>query len=324
MHSIVILGAGNIGSRHLQGLSDLKSSADIHIIDPQEKSRSLSKKRWNAVDCDIHNISYHKSIKSVDVDGVSVGIIATPASVRKHVFEDFISHCNVESVIFEKFLFQSEEDYFEVQTLLENNDIDAWVNCLRRDYDLYQDIKKSLSGERIEMSVTGTQWGMGCNAIHYADLFGWLTESKKLHWDNHLLEQRLLEAKRDGFVEFVGSLIANDTDGNSLTLTCFEGQPSYATVRISTPSQQWIIDPSMEEMTHIMNRQTEWVSERTDVEIPYVSEMTGEIVTKIIQDNECNLPTYTESKGYHLPLLRTLIHHIEKVQHEEIEKCPIT
>jgi hypothetical protein len=294
------------------------------VVDPDKESLSLSRRRWNAVNCDRHNVSYHESLDSIDECDISVGIIATPASVRRNVFETLIQYFDVESIIFEKFLFQCEKSYFDVQKSLEKNNIDAWVNCPRRHYDLYQNIKKSLSSEKIEMSVSGTRWGLGCNAIHYADLFGWLTGSRRLYWNNSRLEPQLLEAKRDGFVEFAGSLIADDRTGNSLTLRCFEGQSSYATIRISTPSQQWIIDPLAKEKIHIMNRKKGWVSERTNVEIPYVSDITGEIVTEIKQNNECYLPTYTESKEYHLPLLRTLSHHIEMVQNKKIKKCPIT
>lgn len=324
MESIIILGAGNIGSRHLQGLSNLAFPADIFVVDPKKKSRSLSKKRWNDISCNKHSVSYYESVENIGQSEITVCIIATPASVRKHAFEDLIHHCSVESIIFEKFLFQTEKDYYEVENSLERRNIDAWVNCPRRNYDLYKNIKRSISEDQIKMSVCGANWGIGCNGIHYADLFGWLTESKRINWNNSLLQERILEAKRDGFVEFAGTLFGTDTNNNSIILSSFEANDSYVTVRISTPSQQWIIDPIAKHKKNIIKRKNDWVSEQTSVEIPYISELIGRIVTNIVQQNECDLPTFTESKEYHLPLLQTLRQHIEMVRDEEIKECPIT
>lgn len=324
MRSIIILGAGNIGSRHLQGLSDLEFSSHIHVVDPDSKSLFLSQKRWDDLDCNRHVISYHSSIKEINKKEVSVAIIATPSSVRRDVFEDLIEHCDVESIIFEKFLFQVERDYHEVASSLRRNGINAWVNHPRRYFQIYKNIEDSIDNEPVNVSVSGTQWGLGCNAIHYADLFGWLTGSKELIWDNSSLENRLLEAKRNNFVEFAGTLSANDTAGNILSLTCFEGQEPYKTVRISTPTQQWIINPLEQEGVHITREKGEWVSKNIPAEIPYVSELTGEIVGEIIQNKTSDLPTYSKSKAYHLPLFRILRQHIGMIWGKEVEKCPIT
>ena len=43
--NLAIIGSGNIGSRHLQGLSKSKYKSIIHVIDPSLHSLEISRKR---------------------------------------------------------------------------------------------------------------------------------------------------------------------------------------------------------------------------------------------------------------------------------------
>ena len=42
---IAIIGAGQIGSRHLQGLTKIKQSINITVIDPNPAALKMAKKR---------------------------------------------------------------------------------------------------------------------------------------------------------------------------------------------------------------------------------------------------------------------------------------
>ena len=46
---IVLVGAGNIGSRHLQALALLDRDANIQVIDTLESSLKLAEERFNSV-----------------------------------------------------------------------------------------------------------------------------------------------------------------------------------------------------------------------------------------------------------------------------------
>ena len=45
MRNILIVGAGEIGSRHLQGIAAVKEKLSISVIDPSIDSLNLSKKK---------------------------------------------------------------------------------------------------------------------------------------------------------------------------------------------------------------------------------------------------------------------------------------
>ena len=47
MIKIIIAGCGQIGSRHLQALSELQESAKIYLIDPSIESILIAEQRFN-------------------------------------------------------------------------------------------------------------------------------------------------------------------------------------------------------------------------------------------------------------------------------------
>ena len=44
---ILILGCGNVGSRHLQALTNLPYDLEIGIIEPNDESKKIAKARLN-------------------------------------------------------------------------------------------------------------------------------------------------------------------------------------------------------------------------------------------------------------------------------------
>lgn len=45
MKNIAIIGAGQLGSRHLQALAQVNADVILHIVDPSEQSLEVSKQR---------------------------------------------------------------------------------------------------------------------------------------------------------------------------------------------------------------------------------------------------------------------------------------
>ena len=62
------------------------------------------------------------------------------------------------------------------------------------------------------MEVTGGNRDIGCNSIHYIDLYSYLSENLTLNY-NFKLDKKLKKSKRKGFIEFNGQIIS--TNNNS-------------------------------------------------------------------------------------------------------------
>ena len=119
MNKILLIGAGQLGSRHLQGLAKIKIDANIFIVDPSSDSMNNAKIRLNEIsDRNTRNGYYfYPTITEVPKD-IDLAIIATNSDVRKKVLVDLFKNKNVKSIILEKFLFQNELDFFDIEKIL--------------------------------------------------------------------------------------------------------------------------------------------------------------------------------------------------------------
>ncbi|WP_262055335.1 Gfo/Idh/MocA family oxidoreductase, partial [Legionella pneumophila] len=79
MKKIVIIGAGQLGSRHLQSLNLLNQEIEIDVIDPSLESLETAKNRFDATIQDVkHKISYSQSLPNHQT--IDIAIIASTAN----------------------------------------------------------------------------------------------------------------------------------------------------------------------------------------------------------------------------------------------------
>ena len=117
-------------------------------------------------------------------------------------------------LILEKVLFQDVASYYEIKDLLQLHAIPCWVNLPRRIFPFYQKLHAHLlPGKKFTMAVEGGNWGLGCNALHFLDLFAYLCNSSNLIIDNINLIS-IFKSKRIGYKEFNASLFAHIADNN--------------------------------------------------------------------------------------------------------------
>ena len=83
---IAIIGAGQLGSRHLQGLTKINQAIDITVIEPNPDALNLAKNRYEEMPVNplVRSVSYVSSLKSISQD-LDLAIIATNANVRRKV-----------------------------------------------------------------------------------------------------------------------------------------------------------------------------------------------------------------------------------------------
>jgi len=191
---IVLVGCGNVGSRHLQAITKLPFQSNIHIIEPNRNSLELAKTRLEEVkyDRNAHSFFWHKSIEDLEPESDLV-ILATPSHNRVDLVEELVELKNVRFLI-EKMVCQSEEDYVRLLSLLKKNNAIGWVNTPRRYFESYKKIKEQyLKSKLIFLSVIAGNQGLGSNAIHYIDLFSWFCEDYEISLNGDFLFNKLFE-----------------------------------------------------------------------------------------------------------------------------------
>jgi hypothetical protein len=324
MKNIAIIGAGQIGSRHLQAMANLEGTAKVQLVDSSEESLGTAKERFFQVyqeDSKRIELKCHRAID--DLCGpIDLAIVATCSDVRAGVVKELTRKKEIKNLMLEKVLFQTVAEYFEVDDLLRKKDIPTWVNCWMREKDFYKKLKTQLNlDEKIQMRVEGSLWLMGSSSIHFLDLFSYLTECKNFNFIDCHLDREIIDSKRPGFKEFTGRLMGGNSQGHSLSLCCDSENDPYKIKIINGSHEHEITDC----VDHVVHRFFDGEEESIEnVEIPFQSQTTHRLVHKIINNRNCDLPSYRDSMNLHLPLIKVLIEHLQNITGDKVERCPIT
>ncbi len=324
MKNIVIIGAGQIGSRHLQAMVNLEMPARLQLVDPSGESLKVAQMRFSQVYEEGSKgieLSCYRSIDDL-IDEIDLAIIATCSDVRAHIIKELIAKKKVYNIILEKVLFQRVADYYEINDLLKEKGIPTWVNCWMREKDFYKKLKGKLnSEEKVTMKVGGSSWLMGSSSVHFIDLFSFLTGCRDFNFISCDLDKEIIDSKRQGFKEFFGSLGGENSQGHSLILCRNKGKEPYK-IEIINGSQKHLITDCGDHVSHKFFCKGNQSSE--NVSMPFQSQTTHRLVNAIVDNKKCDLSSYEDSMNLHLPFVKVLIEHLQNVTGEKIERCPIT
>ena len=324
MINIVIIGAGQIGSRHLQAMANLEGTAMVQLADPSGESLKIAQERFFQIypeDSKKIELQCHRSIDSIS-GSIDIVIVATCSDVRAAIIKEIAHKKDVKNFILEKVLFQKTAEYFEVNDLLKEKDIPTWVNCWMREKDFYKRLKTQLNvNEKIQMKIEGAIWLMGSSSIHFIDLFSYLTGCKDFNFTDCHLDKKVIDSKRPGFKEFSGRLTGNNSQGHSLTLCHKNGTDPYR-IKIINGTQEHVITDGGDHVVHkCIDTKGESIK---NVKIPLQSQTTHRLVHKIINNKRCDLPSYHDSMNLNLPLIKVFIEHLQSMTKDKVERCPIT
>ncbi|NQD37405.1 hypothetical protein HPT27_10220 [Permianibacter sp. IMCC34836] len=321
--NVALVGAGQIGRRHLQSLFNLESEISIDVIDPASHSLEMAKVDFDSLSSE-RMVRFFQSIQEID-EQYDFAIFATGAAVRLATFRDFSERSLAKAILFEKVLFQSVAQINIANELLLKVSGRAWVNCPRRMYEVYRMLKQRIGhSDVIDMVVDGVGWGLACNSIHFIDLWSYLIGSTEYSLDVSDLIPKVFESKRPGYKEIFGVMQAR-SGSHSLKLSCSdaEHQP-FALIRISTDA----LDIKISERDGVMaimdknGRELEKISFRT----PYQSELTARFIEGVRHDGVSDLTRFEDSALLHKVFLEALLTHFQRYGDvsRDNDICPIT
>jgi len=314
---VLLCGAGQIGSRHLQGLGRCNVPLRVYIHDIHKDSLALSKYRWEEAGSQEqpHELSFHTSLGSMPQDA-DIVIVATAADVRADVVAKISNSTKVKHWVLEKVLTQGEADIDLVLSIIQT-DSKAWVNIPRRIMPWYQEIQSRLGLKQpLTLNIQGGAWGLACNSVHFLDLCAWWTGEKLSRIDSTQLDPIWFESKRPGFWEINGTLKAYYSGGSKAILNATNGANSIS-IDVSDGEQSWTIN----EVNGIAQKSDGIVIKGKPL---YQSEMTGPLVESILKTGRCDLPTMREASDVHRIFIQTLVKHWKQAGHPDAAYVPIT
>lgn len=143
MEKIVVIGAGQLGSRYLQGLAKSNVDIAIEVVEPFEQSRMVAKERYEEMEpsLKVSSIDFFESLDFLS-DELNVVIVSTNSDVRSSIVKELLIKKNVQYLVLEKVLFQTVEEYNDIKKVLEETGTQCWVNHPRRMFPFYQTLKK--------------------------------------------------------------------------------------------------------------------------------------------------------------------------------------
>lgn len=168
----------------------------------------------------------------------------------------------------------------------------------------------------------GGYWGLACNALHLLDLVEWFATEDKLRIVSMNLSDRIEESKRKGYVEVFGSIVGTCGRCENWSISCFADSRLPFVTEIVGDRMWCSIDYGSRRMKFACAA-AGWQEEALEFDIPYQSELTQQVVSRILETGTCNLPKYEDSMRQHLIFMQPLIKFFENKGMEK-EICPIT
>lgn len=218
--SILIVGLGSVGKFHLISILRSKKKLDITLVDSSNKALNDSyiifKENKNH---HRHNLNLIDNINAIN-EKYDIALLAVSSDVRFKIFKKINSISKIKFFILEKFLFQKISEYNLTKKIINEKKIKVWVNCIRRTFKIYKDIKRNKKkNEKFDIHLKGKEWGLACNSIHFIDLFCWLNNYRHVDLQNELLHNKIFNSKRNGYIEFYGTVLGKKNN-NVLSMSC--------------------------------------------------------------------------------------------------------
>jgi predicted dehydrogenase len=319
---IAVIGAGQLGSRHLQGLVRLDLPCDIHVVDPSAASLDMARQRADEVPAAAsHSLNFHEQIEALPLM-LDHAVIATAADVRLSVLRSLLQGRTVRNILLEKVLFQRQSDYAEAAELLQEAGSRAWVNCPRRVFPIYETLRTFFREDPLfHVDVRGGNWGLGCNSIHFIDIIAYLTGGSVHSISTALLDEDLIDSKRAGFKEFTGTLLGHC--GNTrFSLTAQRGSQAPLLLTLRGSNRSCLVDESVGRAFLCDPLDGGWRT--VEFKAPMLSELATAVTQRILEDGSSALTPYAQSAAYHLPMLEALRGHAARNLGEANDICPVT
>ena len=313
-NSVLIAGAGQLGSRYLQGLSKLTKRTDIFVFDVSPHSLLICEQRWNEMKpAERHDVRYLSSLEDL-ASTMDLAIVATTADVRAELIKQIHKQADVKYWVLEKVLAQSVGEISELLNLLK--DRLSWVNTPMYLWPLYYKLRELYPvGIPIEANFEGFN-GLTCNAIHYVDFVARWNGARVTDLDISGLKAEWYPAKRNGFYEIDGEIRASFSDGSILRLYCDRNNFGYK-VKLKIDGEEWHVSES-EGIARSRNNRVVVGG------IEFQSQMTAPLAQAIFSGAPCGLPTLAESAQQHTLFISTLLEHWNRNMPNKVDRLPIT
>lgn len=315
---VLIVGVGQLGLRYLEGLAKFEAKLEIVVVDSSLDALDGSKKFWLdlAYVNPLHKITWQNVLNN-EQNQVGLAIISTSSLDRLNIIQEVASKMKPAYWILEKLLAQSSNDLVAMQVLTKYSK-GVWVNTSRRAMRWHQQLKYQFANKGpLKIKIAGGLWGLACNSIHFIDLASWWSEELLVDVDVDHLDPNWFESKRPGYYEVTGEVLAIFSKGTRLELSSNKNVVNRIMQIETSCGNIWQVD-------EIRGVATSLTGDSICGHLEFQSELTGSIVSGILESGTCDLPTLLESSSQHAIFLDRMLAHWNKSNQYHDKVVPIT
>ncbi|MFC1856972.1 hypothetical protein ACFL9U_02980 [Thermodesulfobacteriota bacterium] len=326
-HKVLLIGCGQLGSRHLQAIARLPEISQIHVIDPNPEALALGKRRLSEIDT-VHppdNVEWHTSPDKSCHNG-SLCIVATQAPGRVERIKEAAEGLGYRRFLIEKIVTQSVAEYQDLLGFSNERGMSVWVNCQLRTFDIYRHIKERLApGEPIIFSRIGGNQGLANNGAHTADLFLFLDGSNRIEFVGARIDPVLHPSRRNPDIsDLSGALYGKTAKGSDFMLAFSGFSKTSAHITVLGGKSKFMVS-HFQNWAYESCEKDDWQWKPIAVkQNMHVSHTTTTFAGDILSDNRCSLPTLAECLPAHEFILTSLLPTFNELTEKSSLRCPVT
>lgn len=306
----LIVGFGGMGCRHAQSLINSYSDSLVYIYEPNddiyEKNLNLIGQSLNK---NIKRLQNFNEIRSK----IDFCVIATSSGPRFEILKELLNY-EITYFLVEKVVFQSNKQFQEIQKLVGDKKI--YVNFVNRYFKNYADIKQDINNHSFTMDVVGGDFGLGCNALHYFDLFKYFGGVEPSLSKINLTENINGNKRGNIYKEVEGQISILGKKGSVLNISSDLTRQGDVEIILKYSNKTHIINEGLSK--HIQFSADNIITE--PLLIQYTSSLTSTIYKDILEDN-CLLPVMSDTSDIHSILFESINKSLN-LKTEDI--CPVT
>ncbi len=300
-----------MGCRHAQSILSGIYNAKVFVI---EENQQIFQANLDRIGSNDKIVTLLSDLNNLNVT-IDFCVIATSAQPRFEIIKTLIEK-DIKYFLVEKVVFQSERQFDQIINLLAKNNAVAYCNFVNRYYANYQSIKSNLHKTPLKMIVKGGDFGLACNALHYVDLFEYLTKEKSILVKSQVFKNENGNKRGNQYIEVFGMLSYTNSNGSILSIIS-EKDLNSIEILICQDEKSFIIDENVKKQYSIYLNENIVIDEFKPIQS---STLASKIVLEILNGN-CILPTIQETKNCHVQLFE-VVNNIIGLKKTDL--CPIT
>ena len=320
--NVAVIGCGQLGRRHIQGLGLSSSEINVHIYDVNKESLKTCVTFAEEIADDISNLhlSYFDNIAPLGaaVSTFDLVIISSTATARPSQIKTLKSSMLSKAWLLEKPICQSPDELDELIDL--TKDMTVWINHLRRAVPWYQALKKEyFAGQKMNINFAGPDIGIGSNISHFIDLVNFMTCAIPVSVDSSGLSNKWHDAKRQGFKEINGEINLQFSDGSSMRLVSHNDLIDFKiTGDFPLTGKRFVI----EEDKGIVSHNGELIEVR---QMPFQSQLTGTLFDQIDKQGVSDLTPFSVAADCYRVVISSLLDHWQSTpEGKDDQEVPLT